>query len=272
MKDSTLNSAHKKLFELINTLYGEIEEETKGFSLGDHSSQQVAEELGYDAAQFSRLLSDARRGQLTDKACQRMTQRLMTVKESRQFAQKCKTLEEKLNQEVQKKKMAYYAIGFLLLFGSISSILLLKAESKNSSKQEFILTKQQRNAVLNLYSELMQNELALEAVLFSIPLQKGAYDDSLDYYFNQLQKSVEKIIAENRTLLEKTKCRAENGVYLCDIIDNMDNETSVNIAQLKRTLTNSNLSPRYTSQIIKTQVDRIQNKHRSAIDSLIASE
>ena len=108
----------QQTFDLLNKLYGNTEKEEKGYSLGDYTSLQVANELGYSSNQFSRILGEITRDQASEGTYQNLITRLTSVEKNRNWDEREAELLEQLSG--QKKQ---YAIARKTLLFSLTAFI-----------------------------------------------------------------------------------------------------------------------------------------------------
>ncbi|MEM1326498.1 MAG: hypothetical protein AAGI23_11115 [Bacteroidota bacterium] len=263
-------SKREQFFHLLNHLYGDVkEQDTKGFSLGDYDSKEVAEELGYHPSQLSRLLKESLHDKTTDETYERAIQRLSSVTQNRALQEECDQMKIQLDQYKRKEKVGLVAILLAGLIGLILSGWLLQRPQAVTYGQ---LSKTQREAVMELYSELMKNELTLETTLFFALLKEGVFGENVDYHYEQLKKKGNDIVYENRKALRATQLRAENGIYLYELAEQMDNKMNENTNALKLAMTNSEIPVQRVVDLVMMHIKTMQDDHKVQMDSIIVSQ
>ena len=124
-----MNDIYTLITEKLEKLYGTFDAEKKRFKKSSNSN--IARELGYSDAQFSRLIN----GTATPGEYERTLQNIDRVLKIKEFEENTPDRTESQNHNVKKRNWLIGILLFLLL--AISTVLVIILSNKNTEVEEF---------------------------------------------------------------------------------------------------------------------------------------
>lgn len=245
----------KKALYLLAELYGPMKKGERVES-EKHSSRKIANELGYDEGQLSRILNPGHGKEKSDETYRRLAQRL------------------KMNKEAKRGKL-FRALS--IIFGIISLVLASQYFLGPNSTQVEVssqnrLTASETSEMITLYNNYIQSQLINQGLVFNSQVKEGIYvPGEFDSHFENLAIEINNSLSNTRKLLAKIHLHTQNGIELSAMFENFnENNINSNLEGLIEVLVNKDISTSNLANIIASRVGYIQTRNAARFDSIAA--
>lgn len=261
-------SYREKALNLMEEIFGGliIDNERVGFK--NYSSKQIAEILGYDNGQYSRMINPPIGTNFSNQVYKRLIQRLEILQSNQKLTKQVELSESKI-----KNAKYLYTVFFSLGLFIASGLFWLLNTDTSSADQRLVLKHSERNAINKLYLDNIKMKIALECVEFNHSVRNGIYQDNLPHYLKEFSGSIPTLIEKTRNLLGISNLRAENGMKLIDLYAIYSfNEIDKNFLEVIPYLTNPQISVYDLVDLVSDKVSNVQFKNYKRLDSMVVND
>lgn len=222
-----------------------------------HSLREIANLLGYDEGQLSRILNPPIGKNKSDDTYKRLCIRISQIK---QISDVADTL-----------KWYKWIVATTTLLAVLFALLwLLPSQNKPVEASGNLLTITEMEAVINLHNDYVMSSLIAEGLLFNGAIKEGVYQEmELERQLNNLRERIQNTITKGRKNLKKARLYTPNGYELSVLLARFNkNDIEDNLMEIRTFLVNSQIPASVLEKEITRKMINIQNKNIMVFDSV----